>query len=299
MTGTKYRITAKLFFLVQIAALCVFWGRAWQHWFWDAPYRSLLWDEVWMSGLVEVLLGMNWEDYVTNNAVDKGIQTWIRITAVIYFLAGAAVLGIKYFGKWARTLIWFGLINLVLLSLLYFKERFFAVGQFFEYALQMLAPFLVLYTDRRSWVTHRFITGLKWAIMLTFTCHGLYAIGYYPRPVHFQEMVMNILHLPENAVKYFLNAAGILDFVMSIMIFLPWKRIQLLGLLYAIAWGFFTSIARVWAFVHVEYFVSSLHQWWYETVFRFPHFLLPLLVLLLLLQKEKSNPTSTEVGVPA
>lgn len=294
MTGTKYRITSKLFFLIQIAALCVFWGRAWQHWFWDAPYRSLLWDEVWMSGLVDVLLGMNWEDYVTSTAVDKGIQTWIRITAVVYFLAGCAVLVIKYLGKWARTLIWFGLINLVLLSLLYFKERFFAVGQFFEYALQMLAPFLVLYADRQSLVTHRFITGLKWAIVLTFTCHGLYAIGYYPRPVHFQEMVMNILHLPENAVKYFLNAAGILDFVMSIMIFLPWKRIQQLGLLYAIAWGFFTAIARIWAFVHFEYFASSLHQWWYETVFRFPHFLLPLLVLLLLMQQENPKPNPAE-----
>lgn len=294
MTGTKYRITSKLFFLIQIAALCVFWGRAWQHWFWDAPYRSLLWDEVWMSGIVEMLLGMNWEDYVTSTAVDKGIQTWIRITAVVYFLAGCAVLVIKYLGKWARTLIWFGLINLVLLSLLYFKERFFAVGQFFEYALQMLAPFLVLYVDRQSLVTHRFITGLKWAIVLTFTCHGLYAIGYYPRPVHFQEMVMNILHLPENAVKYFLNAAGVLDFVMSIMIFLPWKRIQQLGLLYAIAWGFFTAIARIWAFVHFEYFASSLHQWWYETVFRFPHFLLPLLLLLLLMQQQEPKPNPAE-----
>ncbi len=296
MKEAKYRISAKLFFLIQIAALCVFWGRAWQHWFWDAPYRSLLWDEVWMSGLVDALLGMNWEDYVTSTAVDRGIQTWIRITGIVYFLAGCAVLAIRYLGKWARTMIWFGLINLVLLSLLYFKERFFAVGQFFEYTLQMLAPFLVLYADRKSVVGHRFILLLKWAILLTFTCHGLYAIGYYPRPVHFQEMVMNILKIPQSGVKYFLNAAGILDFLMSIMIFLPWKRIQILGLAYAVAWGFFTAIARVWAFVHFEYFSSSLHQWWYETVYRFPHFLLPLLVLLLLLNQQQSNSESPKIS---
>ncbi len=277
-----YPINARIWKIVQFAAVCVFWGRAWQHLFWDAPYRTLLWDEVWMSGLVEFVFGMSWEDYVTSTPVDQGIQTSIRISGWIYAFAGLAVIFIRKLGRWSRIIIWLGFINLIFLSLLYFKERFFALGQFFEYSLQMLAPFLVLYLADKNSIGTRFVLLLKWAIVLTFTCHGLYAVGYYPRPVHFQEMVMNILPVQERGAIQFLNVAGILDFVLSIMLFLPWKRWQMIGLGYAIFWGFFTSIARVWAFVHWDFFASGMHQWWFQTVYRFPHFLIPLVVLLML-----------------
>ncbi|MEZ5044412.1 MAG: hypothetical protein R2828_31250 [Saprospiraceae bacterium] len=280
----KYYIPSYVILILQIAAISVFWGRAWQHWFWDAPYRSLLWDERWMSGIIEGLFGMDWEDYVTSSRVDAGIQTWIKVTGVVYFLAGLSAIFIRQWGRIAKVFIFLGGINLILLSVLYFKERFFAFGQFFEYTLQMLAPFLLWYAYRIPVFSQRWVIGLKVAIVLTFTCHGLYAIGYYPRPVQFQEMVMNILGLPENWVKPFLDTAGILDFVLSILIFLPWRKVQIAGLVYATIWGFFTSIARVWAFVHWEFLSSGLHQWWYETVYRFPHFLLPLALLLLLIR---------------
>ena len=88
----NYPINARIWLIVQIAAVCVFWGRAWQHLFWDAPYRTLLWDEVWMSGIVEFLSSMTWEDYVTSTPVDNGIQTSIRISGWIYAVAGLAVI---------------------------------------------------------------------------------------------------------------------------------------------------------------------------------------------------------------
>ncbi len=234
----NYLISRRIWLIVQIAAVCVFWGRAWQHLFWDAPYRTLLWDELWMSGIVESIWGMSWEEYVTSTPVDAGIQTSIRISGWIYLLAGLAVIFIQKLGRWGRVLIWIGLINLVFLSLLYFKERFFAIGQFFEYSLQMLAPFLVLHFAHRKSIGPGFILLIKWAIVLTFTCHGLYAIGYYPRPVHFQEMVMNILPVQEKGAFQFLNLAGILDFVLSVLLFLPWKRGQQIALLYAVFGAF-------------------------------------------------------------
>lgn len=289
MNSKHYPITSKIWLIVQIAAVCVFWGRAWQHLFWDAPYRTLLWDEVWMSGIVEALFGMVWKDYVTSAAVDQTIQTSIKVAGWIYFLAGLAIIFIKKLGRWGRILIWIGLIHLVFLSFLYFKERFFALGQFFEYSLQMLTPFLVLYFADRSYITGKFVLVLKWGIVLTFTCHGLYAIGYYPRPVHFQEMVMNILPVQEKGAKAFLNLAGVLDFLLSVLLFLPYKRWQQIGLVYAIFWGFFTSIARIWAFVHWEYFASGMHQWWFQTVYRFPHFLIPLIVLLFISAKKEAS----------
>lgn len=289
MNSKHYPITPSIWRLVQVAAVCVFWGRAWQHLFWDAPYRTLLWDEAWMSGIVELVFGMTWEDYVTSTAVDRIIQASIRLGGWLYFLAGLAVIFIKKLGGWGRILIWIGLIHLVFLSFLYFKERFFALGQFFEYSLQMLAPFLVLHFANKSYLTRTYMLVLKWAIALTFTCHGLYAVGYYPRPVHFQEMVMNILPVQEKGAVAFLNLAGMLDFLLSVLLFLPFKRVQQLALGYAILWGVLTSIARVWAFVHWEYLASGLHQWWFQTVYRFPHFIIPLMVLLFISRREKSS----------
>ena len=243
-----------------------------------------------MSGIVEFIFGMSWEEYVISTPVDNGIQTSIRISGWIYALAGLAVIFIKKLGRWGRILIWIGFINLVFLSLLYFKERFFALGQFFEYSLQMLAPFLVLHFVDRESIGQQFMLLLKLAIVLTFTCHGLYAIGYYPRPVHFQEMVMNILPVQEKGAFQFLNLAGILDFVLSVLLFVPWKRGQQIALAYAIFWGFFTSIARVWAFVYWDFFASGMHQWWFQTVYRFPHFLIPLITLLMLSTRGEAKP---------
>ena len=45
---------------------------------------------------------------------------------------------------------------------------------------------------------------LKIAIALTFSAHGLYAIGYYPQPGVFVDMLINILHFSETTAKDFL-----------------------------------------------------------------------------------------------
>lgn len=272
-----------LFLLVKMAAVSVFLGRAWQHIRWDAPYRALLWDEAWMKAPVEAMLGISWREYVSSNVVDAFIDGLVSATGWFYLLCALAALFIGRLGRVGRAILWIGAANLIFLAALYCKEKFLFIGQFFEYTLQWGAPAMLAIISKapeKEW-SPRFVLAVKVAIALTFTCHGLYAVGFYPRPGNFLEMVMNILPLNETGAIHFLNTAGALDFALSIALFLP-GRFPFFALAYASFWGLATSIARFWAYFHLEYWDSALLQWLHEAVMRFPHFLIPLALLLCL-----------------
>lgn len=268
-----------LFRLLQFSAVAVLIGRAWQHLYWDAPFRTLLWDEGWMRWPIEHLIGYSWDEYVTSIQTDAWIQQLITGFGWFYLLAALAAIWVVRLGKWGRGLSYLSSLSLVLLAALYCKEKFFFIGQFFEYTLQFSAPAVLALTaarpDRK--LTPGLVLFLKIAIALTFTCHGLYAIGFYPRPGYFVSMTMNILGIGEQAAVYVLQIAGVLDFIISILIFLPAKFAKP-ALIYAVIWGFATSIARVWAHFYWESIDHTLLQWLHESVMRFPHFIGPLVM---------------------
>ena len=274
------------FLLVQAAAVSVFLARAWQHLYWDAPYRALFWDEAWMKSLVESTMDITWREYVTSPQTDAFIQHLILASGWLYIACALAAFFINRLGRVGRVLLWLGAINLLFLAALYCKEKFFFIGQFFEYTLQWGAPAMlaILAKDPDKPWSSRFVLFVKIAIALTFTCHGLYAVGFYPRPGNFLEMVMNILPVNETGAIHFLNTAGALDFLLSLVLFLP-GRWPLAALAYASFWGLSTSIARVWAYFHWAFWDSVLKQWLHEAVMRFPHFLVPLALLVYLLMK--------------
>jgi len=271
-----------------LATCTVFLGRAWQHWRWDAPYRALLWDEQWMSGVVANLLSMDWETYISDLQVDNTIQLAIKSIGIFYFICAFVALFIKKLPTFFRYLLLLGAISLIVLAILYCKEKFFSIGQFFEYSLQFGSPLLLVYLSKYPKVTKPLLLVVKIMIALTFTAHGLYALGFYPRPVHFMEMTMNILGVMEDRAIQFLNIAGVLDFVISIGLFLPWKWSKYC-LWYAVFWGAATTLARIWANFNWEWLDYVLVQWLHESIMRFPHFLIPLAVLFFLRIKEKRN----------
>lgn len=278
----------KFLLLLQLAAAGVFFGRAWQHIFWDAPYRAVLWDERWMRGPVEFLLGVSWSEFLTNPATDRYIQGFIQLVGLVLLLAGIAALAIRLFPLVSRFFLVVGGVLLIMLSLLYAKEKFWSIAQFFEYSLQMSSPFLLLYYFRSGTLDEPMEWWLKIAIALTFTCHGLFAVNFYPRPAYFTEMTMNILGVSESGAFLFLKLAGMLDILVSIWIFLPGRWGQL-ALGYAVFWGTATTLARVWAYFHPEFWLSSLHQWMHESIMRAPHFLLPLFLLMVLLERYRER----------
>ncbi len=266
-----------LFRLVQIATICVFLGRAWQHLVWDAPFRTLLWDENWMSGIITGIFNTSWNDYITSPEVDAGIQMTIKSFGVFYLICALMALFIQRWRKIGAVFMYLGSFSLILLALLYCKERFFSVGQFLEYSLQFSSPVLLYFCVKQSYIRSGLIFWMKVFIAFTFVCHGLYAFGYYPRPGYFTEMTMLILGVSENTAITFLKIAGILDFIIGVGIFLPHKIAKWI-MLYAVIWGGLTTLARVVAYVEFDYFWETANQWVFESVYRVPHFTIPLAV---------------------
>ncbi|MEM8524677.1 MAG: hypothetical protein AAGG68_08535 [Bacteroidota bacterium] len=277
-----------IFRLLQAAAFTVFLGRGLQHLLYGAPYRTLLWDEAWMSWLVEGIFQTPWSDYVTNAAVDENITIATKIIGVFYLLCALISLFLKKLPRFFGHFLPIGAVGLIFLAFLYYKERFFQLAQFLEYSLQFGAPiFLYWYnksSNNQTIEQLNLLFFLKIAIATTFICHGLYAVGYYPRPGGFMEMVLNILSLPEAQVNQFLLFVGIMDFIVAVAIFLP-RKIAIPAMMYIVFWGFMTTIARVWAYFQSDFWQETLLRWLPESIMRFPHFLIPLVALLWMMRK--------------
>ena len=266
--------------VLQVAVIALLAGRGWQHLFWDAPYRVLLWDENLMSPIVKGLFGWSWAGYSGSREIDRGIAMFIKGMGVFYLLSAILVIFIERWKTIGRFFLLLSGFSLIFLALLYSKDRFWQFGQFWEYSLQFGSPlFLYWYLSKEEWEPW-LVRIMLIATALTFTCHGLYAIGFYPRPGLFLTMTMTILDFSETQAITFLVAAGLADFAASIMLFFKgiWRAA---ALAYCVLWGLATSAARIWAHFQPEWWSESLMQWLHETVLRFPHFLIPLLLLLL------------------
>ena len=269
----------RIFLLLQIATSCVFFGRAWQHIFWDAPYRSILWDEAWMSGILPLFSSISYEDFITNIEIDDQIQNGIKGIGWFYVVCALIAIFIKKIPKWASYILWFGSLSLMFLAFLYCKNKFFQWGQFWEYSLQFGAPLFLFFLYKKNKITKGIVFWMKVAIAVTFISHGLYALNYYPRPGHFVDMTINILGVGEETAFQFLNVAGVLDFIVAIGLFLP-NKISKPALVYIVLWGLATTLARIWGHFYIDMIGDTLSQWVHESVYRFPHFLIPLAVLL-------------------
>lgn len=264
--------------LLRLSSFTVFLGRAWQHLFWDPPFRVLLWDEDLLKPVVENVFGVPWQVYVTSPAVDVAIQFLIRSLGVLYVLCAGLSLGMAKEKKWGGWLLLLGSLNLVFLAFLYTMERFFQMGQFIEYAAQAGAPFLLWIVLFRQWKDSRVLFLLKLIVALTFTGHGLYAVGYYPLPGAFIDMTISILGVSEKMAVALLKLAGVLDLTLAVAIFLP--KVSLPFLLYATVWGLLTTLARPVANVDTAFLLSSIHTWLPEMIYRLPHVGVPLAAAL-------------------
>ncbi|AXT61124.1 hypothetical protein D1816_12460 [Aquimarina sp. AD10] len=272
-------IDPRLISILRISTFLIFLGRAYQHLVWDPPYRTLLWDEAILKGIVENVFNTSWHEYVTSLAADTGIGLFTKTVGVLYLLCAIVALFIKpNMKRLGKAFLLGGSFGLLILAILYCKEKFLHVGQFFEYMIQFMSPvlfYMVLFTTI-EFKKIRLIALI--AIALTFSCHGLYAVGYYPRPGTFIDMTLNTLPISEPSAHAMLKIAGILDFVIAIAIFIP--RISYPALIYAFIWGGLTAIARLVGHFHIEFLWNSFNQWTWEVLIRLPHALIPLFVMI-------------------
>jgi len=265
---------------------CIFLGRAWQHWFWDIPIRALLWNEELMAKPVKVLLGMDWEIYISNISVNNWMEGIVSVVGFFYLGTAIAAIFVKPNRKWLGRILIIGAAGLFVLGGLYWLEKFMRIGQWMEYSLQIATPiFLYIAIFKPQW---KLLFLMKIAIALTFIGHGLYALGYYPIPAHFVQMTIDGFGIGENEAITFLQIVGILDLIIAIGIFVPYLKKP--SLIYAIVWGTMTAFARLVANFDINMPVQSLHEWLYEVLFRLAHGGIPLILLLsIMLKKSKKD----------
>lgn len=272
--------TKEILFL-RIFVFCLFLGRGWQGLFWDLPLRTFFWDQSLLEGIVTSLTGDTWQNYVTNKSfnVDQFIDGLGVGIGIFWMLCAVAVLFLKETWKLGKWLLYLASFSFALLALLYFKDKFWQVGQFFEYATQITAPLILVHVLYGGQNTPLFRTTLKVIIATTFICHGLYAYAYYPQPGVWIQWCMDILFFKnDEAASQFLIIMGALDFLAAILLFIPFKWTFSIAVWYCIIWGFLTSLARLVGNFYIDIFWVSLHQHAYETLYRLVHGGIPLLL---------------------
>ncbi|WP_139958507.1 hypothetical protein [Flavicella sediminum] len=276
----------KTSYILTFSVCSIFIGRAWQFIFWDAPYRSFFWDEELLKPLIESFCSISWYAYVTSSSTDMFIDELVFYTGLLYaFAAVSCLLLLKHNKKILKGIVLLGGINLVLLSFLLMKDKFYEWAMFFEHSIQFGLPFVFLYALKSQ--PKNLLTIAKLLIAVVFVSHGLYAVGYYPVPGKFVDMVIHVFSFSEEKAKLFLLVAGGLDFILAIFIFVP--KVAKYALSYAVFWGLLTAFARIVTGFQTDFMWQSIHQELHGTLFRLSHGLLPLLALLLENKKENTS----------
>ncbi|MBF04900.1 MAG: hypothetical protein CMP76_16585 [Flavobacterium sp.] len=279
-------MNSKSIFVLKLSVFTIFIARAYQHFFWDVPYRAILWYENLMRPILS-WFGIDWEEFVSNTETDTKIQWIIKGIGILYFITSILVLAYNQNSKkWIKVVITIITIWQFLVVFLFTKESFFQIGQYFEHSLQLGMPVLLLYTYSKSFSLSKALVFLKVLVGLTFLCHGLYALGFYPVPGNFIDMTISIVGLTEEQARSFLWVAGIIDVFILPLLFL--KKIAKATAIYAVFWGFLTAFARITANFSADFPLETLHQYGFETVVRLCHGLGPLLIIFLF----KENTTS-------
>ncbi len=271
--------------LFKITTFFVFTGRAYQLIFWDAPYRSLLWDQKLISPILE-FFNFDWQSYAISLENDFYIQCLIQLNGVFFLICAILCVIVKSSSlKIIKTSLIFGGFLLVFLALLEAKSKSYIFTMFFEHTIQFSLPFIMLYYLKYKQLC-KLITPLKVIIALTFLCHGLYALGtLLPLPASFVTITMTILGTTEETSIRLLFIAAILDFSIVIGLFIT--KIDKYILLYAFFWGLVTAFARTWSALIHSFSLLTFHQTFYETVFRLSHGLVPLILYYILKHKKQ------------
>jgi hypothetical protein len=298
-------MSKQILFIVKISAFFVFFGRAYQLFYFGAPYRAIFWDETLMSPIVEDVFRKTWYNYATSDGVDTFLTIFTRFNGFLLLTAGLISLfwsSIKAV-RLKKILLKFGLFSLVFLGICISKDNRNDSFQFFEMCLQFCVPLVLLFQNKfESLPIKNLNFWFKIAIALTFIPHGLYAMGVIYLPGHFIDMTIQLLSVNESQAKNILFLVGFLDVLFSILIFIPTKfNKYILG--YLAFWGFVTAFARIVAGFNIDFIKSSIHNLSFLTIYRLPHGLIPLAVLIIennfnknKLNKNKRNNNETKTS---
>jgi hypothetical protein len=269
--------------LLMLCAFLVFIARAYQFYFFGAPFRAIFWDESLLSPIVEGIFNYTWYDYASSQTTNMWIEKFTKGCSVLFLISGCLSLfwqNIKWI-RFKKVILGTSIFFLVFLGICMVKDKNYDILQFFELSIQIIVPLILYLNPDLSKVNSRaLMLWLKTSIVLTFVPHGLFAMGLIYVPGHFIDMTIKIIGLTETQSILFLYIVGFLDLLISVLIFFPKVAKYAVG--YAITWGFLTAFARLASGFNAHFFWPSIHNYTYLVVYRLPHGLIPLIVYLLL-----------------
>lgn len=259
----------------------MFMGRAIQHLFLQTSYNDIFWNQQIFGGVVNWVWGVSWNDFLTNLTIQHQLDNLVRGIGVVFLLGSIASFFIQY--KWAKCCVLLSIILLIPQLWFHFVGLWYNWAMLFEFSAQFMIGILFLMSQHKS------ESWRKWALItiaVTFICHGLYAIGLFPVPQKFVAMTISTFHCSREVALIFLKIAGVLDFLVAVLVFNPNRKARNVALIYMVIWGFVTALAR-W-YTHFYWFDAwrSSFQWLPAVFIRAPHFLIPL--ALLFIGKEKN-----------
>lgn len=265
-------------FLLRAVCSTLFLGRAWQCFRWKTPISNILLDPNGLGQSLEGLYGKPLNEIYSDKLAEGLIVGTDYTLGVIFTICAFISLIIKKDPKVLSWLLYLGVAGLVLIYFAMIYSRNFYVGLFFEHSIQLLSPILLILTVRGINLKRVSLT-MKVAVAITFACHGLFAIGYYPVPGYFVDLMIKGFGVTEPTAKTALVILGVLDFVFALLIFIP--KTAKPALIYGVIWGFLTALARVWTTFDSDFIDNWFSQYLYEFLVRTGHFVLPLILYLI------------------
>lgn len=277
---------------LRLGAFLCFAGWTWVHFYWEGPYGVLLWQESTFEFASS--LGITWEEFVGSGADDGLVQTWLARIWWLYLTCAVLTITVRK-RSWVQMiglLLGSGLLTLLSYATYVSSQR--QLPMFIENGGQMLIPILLVMALALG-VRHRATIILAIvALIMTFAGHGCYALGLWPTPGNFYAMTSLVLGVEYPTAQTIVRTAGVLDFLVCIMICIPYLRRA--SALYATLWGFLTAIARPIAGMSWGLNYWGADQYLHEAVLRAPHFLVPL--ALFLIWRRPPNTAAAAVSPP-
>ncbi|MEQ1877214.1 MAG: hypothetical protein ABL958_11245 [Bdellovibrionia bacterium] len=272
-----YGKSRDMFSLLRFAAFGSLVGWGVLH-MWDIPYRVILWNQPLLEPLIHGVFGFSWSSYVESPRVDFGINLFTRVLGGILIYSGCVALfsGRLQEKRSRALLIGAGIVTAV--GFITYVEKAFQLAMFMEFAAQVAAPLLLYFYLHRKMEIEELSLWLKIAVAFTFVGHGLYALGIFPVPGNFIDMIIGTLGVNEAQARSILLFAGTVDMIIGVGIFIPSIQTPLLA--YAVVWGCLTTLARPLSHLDAMMSFDGFVYWSAQALYRLPHAMLPLAVLV-------------------
>jgi hypothetical protein len=277
--------------LLRYTAVFMLVGRAYEHLRWIGPYRDFFFNPIGFGKWYAQFIGRDLADIYKDPFYEQLVSSISSGIGIVFLLAAVVLLFYERLSQW-KWIVYLAIFFLLTTFLGYFMAKHFKMwGMLLEHASQLMMPLLFVYYARNC--QRNFMYVAVWSVALTFYCHGLFAIGYYPQPGKFVDMFIASTGWTEDFIRVLLKVLGWLDILMAAIIVLPFLprtfflfevnsfRLVFQGfVMYGVIWGGLTTLARLYATYTSGMFWHWADQYWFEFLVRWPHFVVPLVIFL-------------------